>query len=65
MYSDNEDLRVDRCYCGGNPQVESRYGSFFVICKECGCSGSAYPTQKQAIRSWNKKNRRIKGESEK
>jgi len=37
MYSDDEDLRADRCYCGGNPQVESRYGSFFVICKECGC----------------------------
>ena len=65
MYSDDEDLREDRCYCGGNPQVESKNGSFFVICKECGCSGSAYPAQKQAIRFWNKKNKRIKGESEK
>lgn len=61
MYSDE----LKKCACGGMSQVEHKNYLFFVMCKDCGTSGAAYPTQIQAVRSWNKKVKRLKGEYEK
>lgn len=59
-FSSNELLP---CYGCGNIdiQIERKEYQFFAICKKCGRSGEAYSTHIQAYRSWNKKNRRIKG----
>lgn len=56
-FSDNELLPC--CSCGNTQiHVETKDCVFFALCDKCGMSGTAYPTQIQAFRSWNKKNRR-------
>ena len=50
--------------CGNaDIQIENKEYLFFAICKKCGTSGAAYPTQIQACRFWNKKNRSKKGDN--
>lgn len=51
---------LKKCVCGGTPQIEKANGTFFVTCKDCGCSGAAYPYETQAANSWNKKIKMLK-----
>lgn len=53
-------FEIKNCVCGGKPQIEHKGYVFFVVCKECGCSGAAYPLETSAINSWNKKNKLVK-----
>ena len=44
--------------CGtGKVYAEHKNGLCFVSCSNCGAVSSGYPTEIQAIRSWNKKNK--------
>ena len=38
--------------------------NLFVQCADCGETGAEYPTELQAVRSWNKKNRTLKEQGE-
>lgn len=50
------------CGCGNRRvHIEKKDCVFFALCDKCGTSGAVYPTQIQAARSWNKKNRQKGG----
>lgn len=52
------------CSCGSDRvRAEHKDGVCIVICHDCGACGTAYPTELQAVRSWNKKNKGRKGDS--
>lgn len=53
--------KLSRCVCGGEAFLERKNYLFFAVYKDCGSSAAAYPTETQAVRSWNKKIKRIKG----
>ena len=51
------------CVCGCEPRLVWEDGVVFVLCDKCGKFGEAYRTELSAVRSWNKKIKREKGNS--
>lgn len=43
-------------FCGGEAEVEHRFGLYFVFCKYCGARVSSFGDVNSAVAVWNTRN---------